>query len=95
MNSIRLGGHSANSGVVVPLSDTALTLIGKPSTNTPSKELIFELPSYTACSKALKRWVKRAKIDKHITWHSGRHSKYSFQLKTSNLRNYFHQQVTT
>lgn len=67
-------GHSANSGVVVPLSDTALTLIGKPSTNTPSKELIFELPSYTACSKALKRWVKRAKIDKHITWHCARHS---------------------
>ncbi|WP_018108880.1 tyrosine-type recombinase/integrase [Bacteroides propionicifaciens] len=67
-------GHSANSGVVVPLSNTALTLIGKPSTNTPSKELIFELPSYTACSKALKRWIKRAKIDKHITWHCARHS---------------------
>lgn len=67
-------GHSANSGVVVPLSDTALTLIGKPSTNNPSKELIFVLPSYTACSKALKRWIKRAKIDKHITWHCARHS---------------------
>lgn len=24
------------------------------------------------CNKALKRWVARAGIDKHITWHCGR-----------------------
>ena len=67
-------GHSANSGVVVPLSDTALELIGEPTSNNPSEELIFELPSYTSCSKGLKRWVKRAGINKHITWHCARHS---------------------
>ena len=26
------------------------------------------------CSKAVKRWVKRAGIEKHITWHCARHS---------------------
>jgi len=26
------------------------------------------------CNKALKRWVARAGIKKHITWHCGRHS---------------------
>ena len=26
------------------------------------------------CLKALNRWTKRAGIDKHITWHCGRHS---------------------
>jgi site-specific recombinase XerD len=26
------------------------------------------------CLKALGRWVKRAGIDKHITWHCARHS---------------------
>ena len=26
------------------------------------------------CLKALGRWCKRAGIDKHITWHCGRHS---------------------
>lgn len=26
------------------------------------------------CLKALRRWVKQAGIDKHITWHCARHS---------------------
>ena len=26
------------------------------------------------CLKALRTWTKRAGIDKHITWHCGRHS---------------------
>lgn len=67
-------GYSSSSGVVVPLSDTALELIGTASTDNRKTELIFELPSYTSCSKALKRWVKRAGINKHITWHCARHS---------------------
>ncbi len=37
-------------------------------------ELIFPLPSHTMCLKALKRWVARAGIEKHITWHCARHS---------------------
>jgi integrase/recombinase XerD len=37
-------------------------------------KLVFILPSHTACSKDLKVWVKKAEIEKHITWHCGRHS---------------------
>ena len=35
---------------------------------------IFNLPSYESCSKSAKRWVKRAGINKHISWHCARHS---------------------
>ena len=66
-------GHSAHSGVDCPLSDNLLKLIGKPVDGN-KKAKIFNLPTYQACNKALARWVKRAGIDKHITWHCARHS---------------------
>lgn len=67
-------GHSANSGVVIPLNDGLLSLIGEPPTNGDKDCSIFDLPSYESCSKSVKRWVKRAGIDKHISWHCARHS---------------------
>lgn len=67
-------GHSAASGVVLPLNEGLLALIGKPQTEDKRKELVFPLPSHTMCLKALRRWVARAGIDKHITWHCARHS---------------------
>lgn len=67
-------GHSANSGVVIPLNDSLLQLIGKPQTDNLDAECIFTLPSATMCLKALRRWTKRAGITKHITWHCARHS---------------------
>ena len=67
-------GHSANSGVIIPLNDGLLKLIGMPSSSNNRDEAIFPLPSYEACLKALKRWVKRADINKHISWHCARHS---------------------
>lgn len=67
-------GHSANSGVVIPLNDGLLKLIGKPTSPDNRNERIFPLPSYTMCLKALERWVKRAGINKHISWHCARHS---------------------
>ena len=67
-------GHSASSGVVIDLRDDVLTLIGKPSSPDKRDEPIFPLPSYEMCLKALKRWVKRAGINKHISWHCARHS---------------------
>ncbi|HAY31425.1 site-specific integrase [Alistipes sp.] len=64
-------GHSKQSVVIIPLSNTLLKLIGeKPLKNAP----IFTLPSHTGCLKALRTWVARAGIDKHITWHCARHS---------------------
>lgn len=65
-------GHSRASGVVIPLNDGLMSLIGNP--NVSRDELIFPLPSHTMCLKALRHWVKRAGIDKHITWHCARHS---------------------
>lgn len=65
-------GHSSASSVVIPLNDGLLHLIGE---TTDSKDsLIFPLPSHNMCLKALRHWVKRANIDKHITWHCARHS---------------------
>ena len=63
-------GHSSASGVVIPLNDGLIKLIGEGMRD----ELIFPLPSHTMCLKALRHWVARAGINKHITWHCARHS---------------------
>lgn len=65
-------GHSSASSVVIPLNDGLLHLIGEPTDSKDS--LIFPLPSHNMCLKALRHWVKRSNIDKHITWHCARHS---------------------
>ena len=67
-------GHSANSGVVIPLNELHLELIGVPASEKELSSRIFDLPSYEACLKALHRWVKRSGITKHISWHCARHS---------------------
>lgn len=67
-------GHSSSSGVTIPLNNSLLSLIGTPPDELGKDALIFELPSHTMCLKALRRWVARAGIDKHITWHCARHS---------------------
>lgn len=67
-------GHSVSSGVVIPLNDGILKLIGEPSDPDKRDEVIFPLPSYEMCLKALRHWVKRAGINKHISWHCARHS---------------------
>ena len=66
-----------DSEVLIPLNDTALKLLGIPEAKQPKsqkKDLIFTLPSANGANKTVKAWVKRAKIDKHITWHNARHS---------------------
>ena len=66
-------GHSNHSKVTIPISDSVMALIGDiPKGNKDT--LVFALPSYEACLKALGRWVKRAGIDKHISWHCARHT---------------------
>jgi len=67
-------GHSANSGVIIPLNSGLLSIVGEPPANGNKDELIFNLPSYESCCKSVKRWVKRTGIDKHISWHCARHS---------------------
>jgi len=69
-------GHSIKSIVEMPLREDVITnIIGTPEEFGKTKEdLIFDLPSHTMCLKALRHWSKKAGIDKHITWHCGRHS---------------------
>ncbi len=67
-------GHSSASRVVIPLNDGLLSIIGEPPADGNKDVLIFNLPSYESCCKSVKRWVKRAEIDKHISWHCARHS---------------------
>ena len=67
-------GHSKHSSVTLPVSDALLELMGEQPEARDKGELVFTLPSHTMCLKALRRWTKRAGIDKHITWHCARHS---------------------
>ena len=68
-------GESGASGVTIPINDDILGLIGEPPEGCNRGEaLVFNLPSYECCLKALGRWVKRAGITKHISWHCARHS---------------------
>ena len=80
-------GHSSASGVVIPLNDGLVSIIGEPLADGNKDVLIFNIPSYESCCKSVKRWVKRAGIDKHISWHCARHSVFSFSLKFKHLQN--------
>ena len=68
--------------VRVDLNTTATKLIGEPGN---PNDLIFELPTFEGCVKTVKAWVKRAGINKHITWHCARHS-FAVNLLTSKQR---------
>lgn len=57
--------------VAIPLNDAAINILG--ATGKPD-ELVFNLPGANGANKTLKAWVKRAGIDKKITYHNLRHS---------------------
>jgi len=67
-------GHSKHSTVTLPLDEALYSLIADKVATAKKDTLVFNLPSHTMCLKALRRWTKRAGIDKHITWHCARHS---------------------
>ncbi|HHV84578.1 MAG TPA: tyrosine-type recombinase/integrase [Petrimonas sp.] len=70
-------GQSSKNWVNTPLNDGLLQLIGKHKVNEEGVQIdskIFNLSSQSMCLRSLKYWVKRAKIQKHITWHCARHS---------------------
>lgn len=68
---VRVKQEKYNEIVTVPLNDTALMLLG---TKGNPDDHVFILPSANGANKTLKKWVKRAGIDKLITWHNLRHS---------------------
>ncbi|MBQ6964367.1 MAG: tyrosine-type recombinase/integrase [Bacteroidaceae bacterium] len=67
----KVEGHSSRSLLDVPLADVALQMAGRPALT--DKELVFgDVPH--AANTILQRWIARAGITKHITWHCARHS---------------------
>lgn len=70
-DKIKLFREKNGKQVINHLHPVALKLLGergKPS------ELIFTLPSDTAIAKNIRYWVKRANIDKKITFYCARHT---------------------
>lgn len=63
--------------VFVPLSPVALKLIGEKGK--PNEPIFNVLPTGTAINKCIKTWVKRAEIEKKITFYCGRHT-FAIQL---------------
>lgn len=66
--------RSNHSWVIMPLNDHLLTLIGEPSDDISPDTLLFNLPCYASCHDVIIRWVQKAGIKKHISWHCARHS---------------------
>jgi integrase/recombinase XerD len=57
--------------VQINLNDSAMKLLGEEGR---PNEHVFNLPSPDGANKTIKAWVKRAGINKKITWHNARHS---------------------
>lgn len=66
LNQIKTGENLAT-----PLNSTAIQLLKEAG---EKDEKVFDLPSANGANKTVKAWVKRAGIDKKITWHNARHS---------------------
>ena len=73
LKNCQMSVTQSKTGEVVTnhLNDTAIKLLGKSG---KLNTIVFDLPTANGANKTLKAWVKRAKIDKFITWHNARHS---------------------
>ena len=71
-----------------PLNSTAINLmnatIETPNVFPHPESIIFPLPYISKIGRALNSWIKKAKINKHITFHSGRHT-YAVNSITSGV----------
>lgn len=84
-NRLTTRREKTDKKIDVKLKDSLLELLGERKKNS---ECVFNfysklgnIISDNAVNKCLKNWVKRAKIDKHITFYSGRHT-FATQLLT-------------
>lgn len=68
---LKIDQQKTGKPVIVDLNKTALKLIGEPRN---PENLVFELPGRKWATKTITNLVKKAKINKHITWHCARHS---------------------
>ena len=77
---IRLRTQKTQTEALLPISYEAYALCGEPGTGKVFKELRRCMTGYP-----LKAWIKKAGIQKHITFHCSRHIISSYSLKTRNL----------
>ncbi|MEC7770881.1 MAG: site-specific integrase [Bacteroidota bacterium] len=75
INKGRLITHRNKTGEMINnrLSQTAIKILGQPD---KKEDFIFDLQSLSdnGANKAIRHWVERAKIDKHITFYCARHT---------------------
>lgn len=64
---------SKNAFVTIDLNENAMAILRLREKGNPD-ELVFSLKTIESSNKVLGNWVKRAGIEKHITWHCARHS---------------------
>lgn len=58
--------------LAIPLNEDAISFIGQ---RRNISDLVFpDLPSSNGANKTLRNWIKRANIDKHVTWYCARHT---------------------
>lgn len=68
---IQVQQSKTDKAVQINLNDTAIKLLGKAG---KQNDFVFDLPTANGANKTVKAWVKRAGIQKKITWHNFRHS---------------------
>lgn len=75
INKGRLITYRKKTGELINnrLNRTALDILGNPQKNTEHIFILRDI-SDTAANKAIKNWVKRSEINKHITFYCARHT---------------------
>jgi len=68
---LNLSQSKTNQIVSIDLNDIAIKIL---EISKKDGEFVFKLPTANGANKIIKAWVKRAGINKNITWHNARHS---------------------
>jgi integrase len=68
---LKIDQQKTGTPVIVDLNQTALKLIGEPAS---LDSVVFDLPGRKWATKTISNLVKKAGVNKHITWHCARHS---------------------
>ena len=68
---LNISQSKTNQIVSIDLNEIAIKIL---ENSKKDGEYVFKLPSANGANKIIKAWVKRAGINKNITWHNARHS---------------------
>jgi len=96
MNWLIIKREKTSTPAKIPILDQAQALINKYRNHPKSVEegTLFPNISNQKLNSYLKEIANLCEIEKNLTFHIARHRNYSFQLKTSELQQYFSCQVT-